>query len=101
MNYPQWLKDRMVFKRPKEERQAETPVLDHIVYPPSACEDCGRMCDKPRTTSARKNQTPISHWRWQCNICRLYWNPETGAYDLNSASLREFWLEQQSKQSKK
>ena len=52
----------------------------------SACDDCGLICEEGRQQEYKWFEGKKKNsWRIRCNICRMYKNPYTGKYELNSA----------------
>lgn len=59
--------------------------LDEIKRKDSACSDCGITCEEDRQQDYKWFQGKEKNsWRIRCNICKMYKNPYTGLYDLDS-----------------
>jgi hypothetical protein len=83
--YPQWLKDRLVFKPSKDDG---LPLLVQITYPPTTCEDCRlEVADPPRVIKHKKvfSKSGI-HWRTQCKDCKCWRDPITQKFNLGQAA---------------
>ena len=91
---PNELKDRLIWKEPRansKDGEMHFPYVERIV--PLPCDDCNQECENLRVVSSRRNIVPCVYWRSQCNICKYYYNPETGKFDLDQASLRKYWTD--------
>ena len=80
----------------KDARGAKKRV-DNPTYPvelvelalnPTACEHCGRICDRPPTVDMRRHN---QHWICKCNTCKLFKDPETNKFNLKAVSINA-WM---------
>ena len=92
MNIPDWLQQRLVWRKPKKDEEGAYPVLEKVLQD-SPCESCGKLCKTLRVEHIRKNKIPVPHWRRHCNICKLYLNPTTNQYDLTAQKVSNFYNE--------
>lgn len=88
MNYPKWLKERLIFKPPKSTEPADVPRLDSIVYPPHKCEDCSRTITE-RVIDYKRLDTPVQHWKKTCNACHKSALPGTNCYLWDNIEYRK------------
>jgi len=59
--------------------------VDEIKRKGSACADCGLICEEGRQQEYKWFQgKKKDSWRIRCGICKMYKNPYTGKYELNS-----------------
>jgi hypothetical protein len=93
MKFPEWLEKRLVWRRQSEENYNQPKQLKEIIYEESDCDSCGRCLVQPRSEFGRFNIKPYRHWRWQCNICRKYYNEQTGKFDMTPAELTNYMVE--------
>jgi hypothetical protein len=66
------------------------PEIKKLKYEPRSCEDCGKVCKKPRVVEAKLVQQPVRYWRTRCNICCLYQDPATKEFSLNSVGVHNY-----------
>jgi len=98
--YPQEILERLEFGKkrshpgPKVDDYDENPTVPdelvkvrHLAKP---CEDCAEEVIDRRVTM-RHNSQPTPYWRIKCNICNLYKNPDSGAFDMTINDLRDYY----------
>lgn len=66
------------------------PKLYKIIHQPQPCEDCGKIVVN-RVVNCRKNIHPFPHYKTNCNICKLYKNPDTDKFDLNQSQIHYYY----------
>lgn len=49
------------------------------------CQDCNKTVIN-RTVTRTIYHTPVPHWRTKCLACKMYKNPRTGNFDLDTRS---------------
>lgn len=91
--YPEWLNKRLCWKKPRADESGQFPTLKELLHEPGPCNDCNRYCEAKRVVHGRRHVQPYHHWRMQCNICRMYYNPTTKKFDLNGAAVRNYYVE--------
>lgn len=91
-----WQYDEVILPGPKVEDEIdrwdydeENPVkvgargisIIHVKPQIKQCEGCGLMVTS-RSTNIKKSTSVAPHWREKCNVCNMYKNPWTGAFDV-------------------
>jgi len=79
--YPEWLHHRLVWKQNAKD-PADFPELVSVKPSEDPCDGCGKNITKPRTVNCRRYVNPTQHWRNQCSVCRNFYNPHTGKFDI-------------------
>lgn len=90
---PDEIAERLVWKEPRANNETvEELQFPHVVsIKPLPCSDCNRPCKHQRVINGRKNVTPYTHWRYQCNVCMLYLHPETKVFSLNAQDVQNYY----------
>lgn len=90
--FPQWLKDRLIFK-PNKKLENASPQLKEVVYPETTCEHCTKTITQAsyeiRLYKATNQQQ--AHIKTKCNNCGFYKNPCSSAYDCTRIDLVEHY----------
>jgi hypothetical protein len=85
MNYPQWLKDRLVFQKHKK-LEASAQVLKQVLpQDPHPCGDCDEHTVTGHAQDLRYcygNDWTKTHLKTHCKNCDRWLNPKTGKFDL-------------------
>lgn len=63
------------------------PKIIKIHHEPKPCEDCGRICAKPRRLDHKLIHSVAPHWRTFCNICKCNRHPVTGEFTLGNGQV--------------
>jgi len=74
----------------KKQNSQDPNVIKKIDYETKPCEYCNLPIENFVETM-RLCQSPVLHWRRRCQTCKLIWNPETQAYDLDSTQSLAFF----------
>lgn len=84
MNYPEWLKNRLVFKKSKS-FEAEVKLKEVLPPEPHTCGDCNEHTITGYAQDLRYCQGNLwtkGHLKTHCKNCDRWLNPLTGKFDL-------------------
>ena len=76
------LSDVISIKTSKENHQVH--LSQKLKYTPVKCEDCDRMCPLRRVVYSKVSwQMAPPIWVHQCNVCRQYYNEQSGKFNTS------------------
>lgn len=86
---PKEIRDRIIWKRDKKQEGDPDQILG-FRHEPTQCEGCDRIVSGRNVRmSICTNKDLHSHIKQQCQICKKYRNPQTGAFDLDFHALND------------
>lgn len=89
---PLEIRERIIWKKDKKV-EGDPDSIVGFKEEPSPCKDCNIMVEN-RTIrmSISRSQNHHAHIKHQCQICKMYMDPDTGVYNLQFHDLNSRFL---------